>query len=326
MEVFILNYKQIDYLKALCIISVILLHTLSIKTLYTSLAVFHIWNAVPIFMLLMSFTSAISFNKKNLNLRELYSKNYFIKKFKRILLPLTPVFIITLIYGIISKASLNLGVQNFIGVMPLSGPGNYYISILFQFIILSPLFYYLYKRLNTLSLFIALIINILFELFIKIAFPNIIYLYSASIFRYIFLLFLGYYLYDLIKQKNSIPYFFYPGLAISIIYLFIVNNDHTFLKIFLSSWKTQLFIGNFYPFILTFIGLKYLNFNSNILVEIGKASYHIFLTQIVYFIVNISNKITLNISLQLMINTVVCITIGYAFYKLDKYNYYVMDK
>jgi hypothetical protein len=267
----------------------------------------------------MAFTTSISFSKKDLRLSNFYTKNYFIKRFKRIILPLIPVFILTLLIGIVFKKPINLGIKNIIGMMPISGAGNYYITIVLQYIILSPFFYYFYKRLNKLSLVISLVINVLFELFTKIVFPNAGYLYSSSIFRYIFLIFLGYYLFDLIKYNKSIPKLFYIGILISIIYLFIVSNDSSSINIFLSSWKTQLFISAFYPFILTFLGFKFLNFNLNILTQIGKSSYHIFLIQMIYFIVNPVNKITSNLLIQVIINVIFCIIIGYIFYKLEGY-------
>ena len=44
------HLENIDFIKGLAAISVILLHTLPESVLYGSFAVFHIWQAVPIFL------------------------------------------------------------------------------------------------------------------------------------------------------------------------------------------------------------------------------------------------------------------------------------
>lgn len=314
-----MTYKQIDYLKAFSIICVILLHTFSIKDLYDSYAIFHIWNAVPVFILLMAFTSALSFNKKNIRQNELYSSYYFINKFKRIVLPLIPIFIILFVLGKILKVPMVLGIKNLYGVMPISGYGNYYITITLKFILLSPILYFFYKKSNKVSLLLALTINFIFEYYAKFLYKNNLEAYSRSLLRYLFLIFLGFYLYDLIIKNKTPNKLIYIGFLISSYYLLIINNPDYSLELFLPTWKTQLFLSDFFPFILTYLGFKLLKFKSLILTTIGKSSYHIFLVQMVYFHLKDILHLTFHsIYLEIIINSTICIFIGYIFYKLNK--------
>ena len=55
--------NSLDYLKAYAIIAVLFLHLLPYNYLIKTFAQFHIWQAVPIFVLLMGYTFTLSFNK-----------------------------------------------------------------------------------------------------------------------------------------------------------------------------------------------------------------------------------------------------------------------
>ena len=112
------NIHQIDFLKAIAIILVIILHTIPHDWLVNSFAQFHIWNAVPIFIILMAFTTYISCTKVS----KQYTKEYFIKKLKRLGIPLIIVFFITIIINIILKDKNYFGCMNLIGYMPRTGP------------------------------------------------------------------------------------------------------------------------------------------------------------------------------------------------------------
>lgn len=316
--------KQIDYLKAISIISVIILHTLPVNILNITLCQFHIWNAVPIFIILSSFTTYISCDKKKLNLKELYNLEYIIKKIKRIIYPIIYVFIITLLIGIIFNKEIYIGFRNLIAYMPVTGPGNYYITLLLQYIIISPLCYYLYKKMPKMSLIISLIINVISEVLLYYVQDN--YLYSSCLLRYTFLIFLGFYLFEIIIYKNKrldkkSKSFLIIGLIVSISYMIIINFYS--IPFFNERWKRQLFLADFYPLMIVYLGFKFLPNKLDKIINIGKWSYHIFLVQMVYFIINpieiIFNKyLEINKIIQypilIIFNCIICIFVGYLFY------------
>lgn len=315
---------KIDYLKALATISVIILHSVPTKALYPTFSQLHIWNAVPVFIILMSFTTYISLSKKDSCLKNLYSFEYLKKRFKRILIPLIPVFILTLIIAKILNKDIYLGWQTFIGHMPLVGKGNYYITLLIEYIILSPLLYWTYKKFRIKSIVYSLFINFGFELICKFIEPDH-YLYSSFIFRYLFLIYLGFYLFEIIKSNFKLNTYIFIGFAFSFIYLILCSIVNLKLPLFLDSWKTQLFISNFYPIILVYLLFKFLPHNLDIVIPIGKASYHIFLTQMVYFSVDpVKNILELAnmpaavvLLISLIINIIICLTIGIFFFKIN---------
>lgn len=91
--------RKIDNIKAICIIAVILLHTLPIEVLEATFCRFHIWNVVPIFIILMAFTTYISCSKKELSIKKLYSLEYIKKRFLRVISPIAIIIVVELIYA-----------------------------------------------------------------------------------------------------------------------------------------------------------------------------------------------------------------------------------
>ena len=65
--------EQIDFIKGLAAVSVILLHTLPLSVLYGSFAVYHIWQAVPIFLFITFYLGFRNFEKKEDVLKGYYS-------------------------------------------------------------------------------------------------------------------------------------------------------------------------------------------------------------------------------------------------------------
>ena len=89
------HLTQIDLLKGLAIISVILLHTWPEKVLLITGAPFHIWQAVPVFILIAGYVGTLSYKRRDTaRLRQCYGRSLLSHRFKRILVPFTLLFII----------------------------------------------------------------------------------------------------------------------------------------------------------------------------------------------------------------------------------------
>ena len=320
---------KIDNIKAICIIAVILLHTLPIEVLEATFSRFHIWNAVTVFIILMAFTTYISCSKKELSIKKLYSLEYIKRRFLRVISPIVIIIVVELIYAKCLKQEIYIGPKNLIGYLPITGPGNYYISILIQYIILVPLLYYFYKKNRAISILGSFILNFVGEVLINYIVQDN-YIYSACIVRYLFLIYLGFYLYDTIIQNNfetssrKIKFFLIVGFILSLLYLII--EKYWKIPIFNQRWSKQLFLGNFYPIGLVYLMMRYLPEKTGKLDKIGKASYHIFLIQILYFIYNPIEKnlkldtmsgTTRNILLAVL-NIGICILIGLLFYMIEE--------
>lgn len=288
------QYLQIDLLKGLAILFVIIGHTLSFNNIQslniiTFIFILSIFQAVPIFFILMGRNMASSFENKNYRtLKQILNKTYFRNRLRRIVYPLIIVFLISAIIGIILNKSLYFGLFSLIGLFPLTGPGNYFVSILLEFIIVFPIVYLAFKNYPKLTLFSCFLINLTFELVSKQYISIGSYVYGASILRYLFLICLGIMLININNKSMFKNKLIVTGFVLSMIYLVISFFLGWFSNYFISTYQYTTLLTAFYPLMLVIIGLKYLPHRSNfiltkLLALIGKASYHIFLVQILFF-------------------------------------------
>lgn len=339
-------FLQIDLIKAYAIISVILLHTISYEVgkclLIETFANFHIWQAVPIFLIIMGLNMGMSFQRLGLSkLNEIYTKEYFISRFYRIFFPFIIIFILSMCLGLLKnymlgEKSIYLGYHSILGQLPTTGPGNYFISIIFQFIILFPIIYRIFVYNPKLMLLICFILDFSFQLtapYISI-FVDTPYLYSANIFRYLSAIALGLWISNNFSVSAKRNRFILFGSILSMTYLFAYNISSYQFPYFLHNWKTQNILSFFYPSLLVMIGMKILPTVSKnriliFLGFIGKASYHIFLFQILYFAsgFKISKLMAIfgyqidgisALFLAISVNLIMCISIGMLFFLYEK--------
>lgn len=333
-------FPQIDILKTLAIISVILLHSLPSNILKMSFSQFHISQAVPILFILLGLTSGIYFAKKEAKSQKIYNREYLFNRFKRIIIPFFLIFIISLIAGITLLGDYYIGWLSLLGYLPIPGPGNYFFSILLQFIFIAPLLFIIYKKSPKFMLIILFLCDIIFQLispFILI-FNEIPYLYSACILRYFSAISLGLYIHDELLNYSYIDIyskrnlFILLYLPISIVYLFLSNFIGQPFPLFSDKWGFQNVISFFYPLILVIIVLNIRAFKFEndriffkIFILIGQASYHIFLIQMIFFSFNLSfvnlflnlnifNNFLMQILIGTLTNIIITITLGILFY------------
>ena len=328
-------FPQIDILKCFSIISVILVHILPISALVSSRAQFHINQTVIIFFILIGLTLGISFNRKaqekRLKLKNLYSKEYFLKKSNRLIVPFLVVYLLSLILGIAEHKTLYFGFFTLIGLLPVTGPGNYFFSIILQYIVVAPLIFFIYKKNPKLMLALLLLVNLIFELLIfKLAIFSIYsYLYSACIFRYFFAIALGLYVSEEYTLNHRVRFFsrrnwllFLP-LPLSIYYLYIGIAKWQPWSFLRQDWGTHNVVA--FPYVF-FITVLFLNFNrekwlnslvARPLLAIGKASYHIFLTQMLFFGLGFSFSKPSATVATIIADLATIIALGWLFYKSE---------
>lgn len=176
---------NIDFYKGLAAISVIILHALSTDTLLKLLAPLHIWQAVPVFMMITGINVAESYKRKKIHsLNQLFTVSDLIRKFSKILIPFLLVWCAQVIIN--GKMSfLDLVISFLTGGW---GSGSYYIPLAIQAIIITPILYFFIKIKSHKSLLVLLIISLLLESMVVI-FDVSSELYRILIIRY-FLLYL----------------------------------------------------------------------------------------------------------------------------------------
>lgn len=310
------NYT-IDVLKGLAIISVILLHTLTWKHRFLIGAPYHIWQAVPVFMLLVGYNfSRSSIVKGCSTLNDVYRWPVIKRRLLKIIIP----FIIIALVRFLLLLMLNNPVswQSFlIGI--LMGDfehGGYFIPVMIQTILLIPALYiFMQKDLKRNTLYLLISFYILDWVVMLLGMPG--YLYRISVVRYLFIIVLGLWLGmndQLIKYKWLILLGMGSLVYITSVYYFEIE---TILETY---WQAQHAPAYFWTLILVVFSLNKINIKpTNIfnysLIKTGQASYHIFLVQMIYFWLLDSLSINLTVLLSVIVNLIVCIILGRLFYK-----------
>ncbi|WNF22675.1 acyltransferase [Mesobacillus jeotgali] len=315
---------RIDYLKAMAIISVILLH--SFKTDYENsiLGPYHILQAVPVFLLLTGLNLVNSFERKKItNLIYFYSLDQIAKRLKRLLIPFTIVWIFQL-YVLVSSSGHVLKIKEVFLTFIQGGwgPGSYFIPLILQVVFGLPLLYLWAKR-NPMNMLIGtFIINFAFELYAYYSYmPNEIYRFIFL--RYIFIIGLGVYM----AFKPNWNKWFEIGTFVSLVYITAVHY-YGFKPAVQPNWSSQNVYAYFWPYALVIFGLSRLkntasSIAAKVMKTIGEASYHIFLTQMVYFWA-FQPFPTMRIlygyppTKLAFINIFLCLIFGVAFYYIEK--------
>jgi hypothetical protein len=175
-----------------------------------------------------------------------FTKDYFHKKATRLLIPLIPVLVI--LY-------LTIGISN--------GLGMYFIVLVFQAIFIVPILQRVTKFSELFALTSSFLISVVFE---NITYPPGLSYNQIPIARALFALTLGIVLVDIIRAKK-------PLYFILLIPLFLIPVN--------ASVQYELSLIFIAGLIYTAI---YFNISNPVIDNLGKASYHIFLVNMVFFI------------------------------------------
>ncbi len=332
------HIRQIDILKGLAIISVVLIHTWSDRILLAIGAPFHIWQAVPVFILLSAFTGTyalVTYGKKTL--AQSYDISILIRRLKRILVPYLVIWIcqiLIIIYIILSKnpniAVYTVNYFNSLGFDLIlnffsggQGPGNYFIPVILQQILIVPVLYYLALKSPDKMLVAAFFLDLALEYLALIAgIP-------AGLFNilYIHFLFLGALGVWLVFRKDQVPRWLFIGGIASFAYIFAVG----YLKFqFWFLYPPDSFFtafAYFWTVLIVILGLKFIPSGSShrlytFLEQLGKASWHIFLVQMTLFFVFIPNIQFLFAGFTFLLvpfNLAACLSLGYGFYLAQRW-------
>lgn len=321
----------IDILKGLAIISVILIHSWDKSFLLQIGAPYHIWQAVPIFIILAAYNNINSYNKHN-------KITFIIRRFNRLVWPYSATIVVETLYiffinscmflDVFAKVGHLINITNnltYLDVVKMysypnlflffvtggDGPGSYFVPVMVQLILTLPLLCLLYRRNIALMVVVAFLLNIVFEVYAFVSdMPN--HIYRLLYIRYLFAAALGIWLTIGIDRRLLAV-----GSIISAIYITSVNYFGVVPPV-QPDWGSQNAPSFMLPLLIVIIGLYILpktvgNIITSIFVTIGKASYHIYLVQMVYFwsmLGHIINKMQLGF----VINIIICILIGLMFY------------
>lgn len=319
------HYQQIDVAKGLAIISVILLHSLEQDLRQSAYAAFHIGQAVPLFMILMGLNLGLALLRRPVPFSALYNRLYFQRRVDRLLMPLLLVYVASFVAGVLwlwlrGQNKIDLNLYSFIGLLPVSGPGNYFVTLLLQSILLLPLIGYCFQRWPVVTVLVLVLGEVAFLLVgntIRM-FDQNNYLYSAALPRYFSAMAMGLVLSRLVirplKASTLVPLLLL-ALA-SATYLFQVVYQGLKVPLIRADWDAQNLLAFGYAAFVTLVLFKLLPRHSErrtlrFLAALGKASYHIFLVQVVYFGLVFPHT-------PVLVNLGCCLLLGYLFYRYDE--------
>lgn len=349
---------QIDVIKGLAIIAVLLQHTITVNNVVditqvvsgTTIApqlqilpafllillVFTTRQAVPVFVVLLGVNAAISYIRRGYtSLRDGYSKEYCLSRVQRLYIPFLIILLASLLIGLIETCISNnnpmhLNLFALAGLVPIYAPGNYFVLLVFQFTIVFPLLFYLYKRYPRIVIAGCFLIGFATQ---SVGGLLLAGTYQIEILRYLPGIALGLWIaqdFDMFARKNRFILYFIP-ISISVIVLNVLSRYNTPLLPFSKILGIMYPLVFFFPLFLVLLGIRYFPKNSqNKLIGMttyfGKASYHIFLVQMLYFniftflgilkVLNPGGDLILNLAITI-INATCCLAIGILFMKIS---------
>ena len=309
----------IDVLKGICIIIVVFTHVSwtdaqRLKLLFP----FWIDMAVPFFMLVSGYVYTKSFQKNGIEtLDSAYNKKYLLKNFIRYTIPYFVAFTIDFCVQVILFIRNPTGIKGFfVHEIALfleggNGPGSYYYPAMIQIMFLFPIIYVLVKQYNWKGVLIVAFATFFFEV-LKFPYMENEGQYRLLLFRYFMLIAFGsYFAMNKMNRKHWILLF--------VGFCFIILFRYTNYKPKIFKWWTG---TSMFPvlFIVPIFGLlveKNIRFAP--LEKVGKASYNIFLTQMVYFcyLYGKIKEIFANVYLNALASIVICVIIGIVFYEIE---------
>ena len=311
--------KFIDFLKGICIIFVIVTHYAWL-TNERKIALFPFWvdMAVPIFMIISGYVYSKSFVRNGISTFEgAYHPQNIYSKLIRYTIPYAVIFVFQIVLGIINGADYSILQIIKLFFVGGQGPGSYYYPIMVQFVFLFPVIFMLVAKKQFKGVLFCAALTITFEIS-KWAYGMGEETYRLLIFRYIFLIAVGCYIVTLNKNhKQNVP--FNILLCIGSIMFTVLTYYGTYKPIFLAYWTSTCIIACLFIVPIMIFLLLRCSFGFPPINFLGKASFHIFLIQMLYYN-NFSNKIYTaieNRSLELLVSILICLIGGIIFYLLE---------
>ena len=311
--------RFIDVMKGICILFVLITHYVwadAERLRYF----FPYWidMAVPIFLIITGYVYSQSYEKKEIRSFSMaYQWKHILDKLIRYTIPFFAVWLFEVVVLIKRGSNFNPILLFLHGGV---GGGSYYYPILLQLIFLFPVIYFLIKRNGFKGLIICAVINFIYEVLVW-AYMIRVDTYRLLVFRYIFVIAFGVYLF---YKKNECRTYIYKAfllVAFVIGATFIYMNCYRgYVPTICAHWtRTSLFAVPFI-FVIADIGITKCKWGFKPLELLGKASYNIFLVQMVYhglYAPLVNARITSRY-VELFVTIIIPLILGCVFYFVEQ--------
>lgn len=314
--------RFVDVMKGILIIFVLLLHS-SLNGAARLTLGFPFWAnmAVPAFLLLSGYVCALSFQKKNITtLRAAYAPKGLFRRLIRFLVPFTIAYFLEWIVFRIFKVYLvnivTYGLRAaFVDyILGGKGQGSYYFPIMVQFVFLFPCLYLAIRKWKMGGLAGAFLVNALYEL-VKNLTGMSDYSYRFLIFRYLFVIAAGVYVAFFQPKRPGIKFLLAASLAAGLGFIILFSYT-SYQPRLVTMWTTTSFPTGLYVFAVFGFLLPRIKGGCKPLEITGKASFNIFLIQMIYY--NFADRILPLLGgsdlLFILVSVINCVAVGILFY------------
>jgi peptidoglycan/LPS O-acetylase OafA/YrhL len=254
----------IDFLKGAAIVAVILLHSFRSEQLRAVWAWFYIWQAVPVLAVLLGVAAS--------HTRFSPLRDYYVRRAQRLLPAFAVAWGITFALGH-SYGSLIWDWTLLLGRLPFAVPGSYFVTLLFEWVLIAPFLVWGYRRFPKTTLAAAFLLSVAFEVF-SWATGMVGYGYSGNILRFIFAAALGLWVAD----GRAVAPIALLGVVVILAYALGWS-----VPVFDPHWQPQGALSAGYAALIVALAMRYVTRPPVVLVEVGRASYHVFLVQALWF-------------------------------------------
>jgi len=289
---------QLDLMKAAAIALVILDHTVSHYVRSTIFPYFWELTSVPLFLIIMGFNTGNSLRSMTQKpMREVYSREYIRRKTNRYLLPVAYLFAVGMIIAAVA-ALLQTRFTLSLGNLPFLGPGVWFVPIVLSAVLVLPGLYRVFLWKPRLTIAVCFTTDLAQYLVMYLMFPEwptntwpedafrIALFCSVTI--YLFPVTLGFWLSEGHGITLRHNYAIHSLLLVSLMY--IIAYQFFGYRVFFIPEEGAEFNPLVMPYsvFLFLLGMRVLPTTSgrmvtSALAKMGKASYHILMTQILYF-------------------------------------------
>lgn len=278
--------------------------------------------AVPVFMIITGYVTSIQYKKRGIvDFKQAYSVEVVIPKLLRFLVPFFIAMLVELPYLLFVNKIDIIEIIRII-VQGGEGPGAYYTPIMLQLVFLLPVIYALIEKYDWFGVVLCFVITALWEL-VQDCWGMDSQSYKIIALRYISVIAFGCFIAIGKKElsKRILGLLFFVGVfwqtALNYVPLYPIFMNYEWARV---NYLSSLFVMPvMYVLIKRFSASKVKILP---LQEIGKASFNIFLVQMVFYgcgLAGVVYKIINTTWIQLVICIGVCVFCGYIFYKIENH-------
>ena len=282
------RYPQIDIMKGLAILGVLFTHAAMAPLTSKPLTDFYALQAVPVFIVLMGLNLSMSLRRQV----QAHSQSHYWRRLRRLAVPFAVVFAASSAIAAYRWFALDIspkiGPLTLLGYMPFGGAGNYFVLFIVVFSVVGPALWAAYRRWPKTTIALMLATSLVYELAwaalnVQAEHHSV---YGVNPVRLLGAFAIGLWLADgwgLSERRNR---WLLGWGAISLAYMVTIQFTGR-PPIFPYTWQPQNVLGFGFTGLLVMVGMRWLPSEEHgawtVLAELGRASYHVFLLQIVYF-------------------------------------------